>query len=667
MIHIGTAAINTTPKDWEGNTQKILAVIKTARTHSVELLCLPELAISGYGCEDDFHAPYVHEIALEMLLQKILPATTGIAVAVGLPLPYKGAVFNVSAFLVDGKLVGFAAKQHLAGDGIHYEPRFFKPWPVNKIVRYTLQSEHSDKHNVPLGDLLVELNGVRIGFEICEDAWVAARPGIALAKQGVHIILNPSASHFSFLKTATRERFVVEGSRAYNCAYVYANLLGNEAGRAIYDGECIIAQGGKLLSRGPRFSFQAWVLSSTWIDVQKTQIQRSRVASYTPDLDHNSTIIVHSDRNFKNTNTSSLPAAIAHPVPDFESSAFLKETEFARAVALGLYDYMRKTGARGFAISLSGGADSAACATLVYLMVKFAIADNPKGFTATTGLSTSVPLTEIVGKLLTCVYQKTANSSPTTENAARVLATEMGARFQVFEVQPLVEAYEALLKDYLGRNLSWETDDIARQNIQARCRAPSVWAIANAENYLLITTSNRSEAAVGYCTMDGDTAGSIAPIGGIDKDFLLKWLLWAEHTYLQALSAVNTQQPTAELRPASSKQTDETDLMPYSLLNFIQKAAVIDKQSPLQIYHRIRQLSNQQPGFHYEDKQLYLYIERYFKLWSRNQWKRERYAPSFHVDDENLDPRSWCRFPILSGSYAYELKQLKAYVFKSPE
>src|SRR6185369_10305863 len=102
-------------------------------------------------------------------------------------------------------------------------------------------------------------------------------------------------------------------------------------------------------------------------------------------------------------------------------------------------------------------------------------------------------------------------------------------------------------------------------------------------------------------------------------------------------------------------QTDEDDLMPYTILDAIERAAIRDKQSPLEIYHVLRA---QFPG-HTKEK-LLLWIERFFRLWSRNQWKRERYAPSFHLDDENLDPKTWCRFPILSGGFEVELAELKA-------
>ena len=656
-IHIGTAAINTTPMDWEGNTGTIIEVIKEARSRQVGLLCLPELCITGYGCEDDFHAPYVQHSALAILMQEILPITDDIAVCIGLPLSYQGVVFNVIALVVNQKLCGFVAKRHLAGDGIHYEPRFFKPWPKQVVGKIEVDAGFNKKLVVPIGDLVFSLAGIRLGFEICEDAWVASRPGVDLAGKNVNIILNPSASHFSLLKRHIRERFVVEGSRAFNCVYAYANLLGNEAGRAIYDGDCMIASGGDLLAKGKRFSFRPWLLTSAIADIQVNQVKRSRIASLQSELTQDYAIGIDFNPSLEENRKKELPTVSQHETCSFENSIHLKEEEFTRAVTLGLWDYLRKARASGFAVSLSGGADSATCATMVHLMVKFALHDNPEDFFSYTGFEKDNDIRNLTGKLLACVYQGTINSGKTTENAAQMVAHGTGAQFQIINVQPLVERYEKILAQWLERAISWDQDDLTRQNIQARCRAPSIWAIANAENYLLITTSNRSEAAVGYCTMDGDTCGSLAPIAGIDKAFLLKWLKWAEKVHLPELRAVNSQQPTAELRPATEKQTDEKDLMPYPLLNFMQKAAVIDKLSPIEIYLRIKDETEFPKTYSIHD--LYVFIERYFTLWSRNQWKRERYAPSFHLDDENLDPKTWCRFPILSGGYRYELKALR--------
>ncbi len=245
------------------------------------------------------------------------------------------------------------------------------------------------------------------------------------------------------------------------------------------------------------------------------------------------------------------------------------------------------------------------------------------------------------------------------------MADALGARHLTLDVDALVEGYVKLGERAVSRPLSWERDDIALQNIQARVRAPSVWLLANILNALLLSTSNRSEAAVGYATMDGDTAGGLSPIAGIDKAYLRRWLVWLEKEGpaglgpIPALEAVNVQQPTAELRPAASHQTDEGDLMPYVLLDAIERAAIRDKRSPLEVWQLMRA---EFPD--YGDEQLVTWIERFFRLFSRNQWKRERYAPSFHVDDESLDPKTWCRFPILSGGFERELAELRARVGK---
>src|SRR5690606_29988056 len=114
-------------------------------------------------------------------------------------------------------------------------------------------------------------------------------------------------------------------------------------------------------------------------------------------------------------------------------------------------------------------------------------------------------------------------------------------------------------------------------------------------------------------------------------------------------------------RPQASGQTDEADLMPYDVLDMIERAAIGDKLTPLEVYQRL----SAEP-LPYRREQLGQWIGRFFRLWSRNQWKRERYAPSFHLDDQNLDPKTWCRFPILSGGFERELAELQRFLQDEP-
>jgi NAD+ synthase (glutamine-hydrolysing) len=652
-ITVAAAVVNQTPLDWDGNQARLTAVLRAARDQGVSLLCLPELCISGYGCEDAFMGTGV-QVEAHRVLQELLPETRGLVVSLGVPVLHHNALFNTAVLVADGRIVGLVAKRNLAGDGIHYEPRWFKPWKEGH--RATVRIGDGQ---FPLGDLLFDVGGVRIGFEICEDAWVAARPGAALARAGVDVILNPSASHFAFGKLETRKRFVIEGSRAFSVSYLYANLLGNESGRIIYDGGALVGSGGRLLAAGPRLGFRDWYLTSAVVDVDATRMSQARTASFSPDLDEPPEAWVRAP--FSWPAVASAPEKTA--APDWESGGHLKEEEFTRAVTLGLFDYLRKSRSAGFVVSLSGGADSTAVASLVALMVRRSVGElGADGFRRKLGYLDLESCADevLVGRLLTTVYQGSANSSAVTRAAAAEVARALGADHLEWDVAPLVAAYGAMVEKASGRALTWDRDDLALQNIQARARAPGVWMIANVRGALLLATSNRSEAALGYATMDGDTAGGLSPIAGIDKAFLRSWLEWLERHGpdglgpIPALAAVTRQRSTPELRPHAAGQASEDDLMPVPVLDAIERLAIRDKLAPAEVLQELG------PAFpQYPPARLTEWVERFFVLFARNQWKRERYAPSFHLDDENLDPKTWFRFPILSGGFRRELAALR--------
>ncbi len=682
-IRLAAAAVNQTPMAWESNFTHIQAAIAAAREAQAHILCLPELCVTGYGCEDMYFSGGVQATALEML-QRLVAETKGIIACFGLPVFYEGGLYNAAALTCDGQLLGLVAKQHLAGDGIHYEPRWFRRWPAGVVGSVEISNKQ-----YPLGDLLFDCGGVRIGFEICRDAWVADRTGARLAQRGADILVNPSASHFAFAKQQIRERFVLEGSRAFCVSYAYANLLGNESGRAIYDGGTLIATNGKMLARGPRFSFADWLLTTAVIDIHATR--RAKAESFpdagprSPAADNDMVTAefkyaeIHESTGGTQTRSGTcgitksiysptqLPESQVPGHPVWETGPNQKEEEFARALSLALFDYIRKSRSQGCVVSLSGGADSTTVATLVHLLVQFGTRElgqnqllnklaHIHSFDGTTSRA-------IVHQLLTCVYQSTRNSGTTTLNAAKTISDAVGAEFFEWNVDTMVDEYVRTVSTAIGREITWEHDDVSLQNVQARARGPGIWLLANLRNALLLTTSNRSEAAVGYATMDGDTCGGLAPIAGIDKAYLLDWLKWMETIGpagvgpLPALAAVTCLSPTAELRPSNHAQTDEGDLMPYRVLDAIERAAIRDKLLPIEVLEVVFPQFSQ-----YDIRQMGAWVERFFRLWCRNQWKRERYAPSFHLDDENLDPKTWCRFPILNSSFEKELADLRDYI-----
>lgn len=609
IVKIGGATVNQIPMDWVNNTANIISVIGEAIQQNVKILCLPELCITGYGCEDMFLSDWLSAKAWEELL-RIQAHCQNITVSVGLPVRINGITYNGACVISDQKILGITFKQNLARDGVHYEPRWFDPWVPNKIITLERNGE-----TIQAGDLIYDVHGIRFGFEICEDAWrKMQRPGYRLLERNVHLILNPSASHFAMGKSLLREEEIARvGSELFNCVYLYANLLGNEAGRMIYDGDVVIAQKGKLVAVNTRLIFKKTDLLCHEIDFCSA------------------------------VNTKPLP------VKDGKE----KNEELVRATSLALFDYLRKSKSKGFVLSLSGGADSSMCAVLVAEMVRRASAElGWEVFCQETGITTVTDVKSAVNELLSCAYQGTDNSSASTLHSAKQLAESIGAEFHQWNIQPEVDSYISKIETALKRETSWETDDISLQNIQARARSPIIWLLANIKRSILLTTSNRSEGDVGYATMDGDTSGSLAPIAGIHKTFILQWLRWAEKELGYAgLNPVNNLQPTAELRPLERNQTDESDLMPYKILAAIEHHGIYERNTPAEIYQKMKADVS-------DPQQLKNYIKKFFRLWSINQWKRERYAPSFHLDDMNVDPRSWCRFPILSSGFAQELEAL---------
>jgi NAD+ synthase (glutamine-hydrolysing) len=658
LVRVGAVTLNQTPLDWQGNQQRISKFIEQAKTERVDVLCFPELAVSGYGCEDSFLSLDTSKNAL-MMLKQIATLSQNITAVIGLPMIFKNRLYNCVAVIQNGKIIGINPKRLLAREGIHYEPRWFQPWPFGVSDWIDIGGS-----KVPFGDQHYQLGTFKLAVEICEEAWAAQSSSQDHVNSGCELILNPSASHFSLRKIRTRERLVSHWSRALKAHYCYTNLVGLEAGRIVYDGGSIFAESGEIVGRGPRFVFGDGELTFRDLDIDLARSLKLATESYAED-NHvpSSTCVVASpvhsaenpeiNQNFKTTKNEQLEGQEIEN-PDQSQEKYL---EFSRAVSLGLFDYLRKSSGRGFVISLSGGIDSGVCAALVGHMVYEA--QRQLGYQGLREFLPKVYASEVkdpksrsawVAKILITLYQGTEQSSAATRKAASQLATELGARHFDTDVQDLVNLYEAKFEELISRQLDWQKDDLLKQNIQARTRAPLSWMFANNFEMLLINTSNRSENAVGYTTMDGDSAGGLAPIAGIDKHFLSSYIMWLESQevfgrhQIKSFSTIRQLPPSAELRPLAEQQSDEKDLMPYVWLEHIERLFIRERMSLEQVE---RSMKLEFPDA--ENDHLSNSVIKFYKLWRTSQWKRERMAPSFHLDDFSVDPKGFCRFPILSG------------------
>ncbi|MBH23039.1 MAG: NAD(+) synthase [Myxococcales bacterium] len=667
-IHIAAATLNQTVGDWSGNVGRIQTAIARAQERGARLLVLPEMCIPGYSLGDRLLREGTLRRSWDALLQ-VAEASTGLVTLAGLPVRHEGVLYNAMAVVMDGAIHGIVAKENLAVGDVEYEGRWYQAWPAGRVLTY----EGPDGTRAPMGNLMFRLgNTATFAMEICEDGWLGFRPGSRYAVAGADIIANPSASWFMVGKHAIRRQMVQQISREDHCVYVYTSLLGCDATRLVFDGSLFIAKDGAIEREGRRFVFDDDVevadLLTDLGDIRQTrmeagswrqQVLDSYLGEHGPPPE---TIDIEGDFSSPAPARAvtpywlprvarSLDASLDHladngQLPGPPAPEDLAHLELELALCMGLRDYMRKTGARGYCLALSGGRDSGMCALLVHRMFAY---DNP-------GLSPEA-LRALVHDRFVCAYLATENSSDTTRNAARAMAEECGATYIDGDVDSSVRAITAAGEQMLGHPLTWDDHDIPLQNIQARTRSVAIWLVANVYRFILLTTSNKSEASVGYSTMDGDTSGGLAPIADVPKSLIQIWLAWARRFHgLTSIDHVLKAPASAELRPQEMAQTDEDDLMPFDILDQLMYHFVQRSLEPVDIFETLWPVLAERYNGHH--RAFADHIAKFVRMLCRAQWKRERFAIAFRVTAFDLDPKTGFRFPPVQKGFDEELQAL---------
>ncbi|MCB9688423.1 MAG: NAD(+) synthase [Alphaproteobacteria bacterium] len=672
--HVAAATLNQTVGDWAGNTRRILAAIAEARRRGAKLLVLPEMCIPGYSLGDRLMMRGTLDRSLAVL-RDVLPSTRGMVVLVGLPLRHRDVLYNVVAVCADGRVVGVVPKENLATGDVQYENRWFSGWPRGHVEVTDLAG-----HHVPMGSLLFDADGIgRFGVEICEDGWKGIRPGSLHALGGAHIVANPSASWFTLGKHRVRRHMVEQISREDHVVYLYTSLLGCDATRLIFDGSVFVAQDGGILAEGRRFVFdEEMELIDRVIDLGGLERARMEEGSWRQQVESlqrgelgEVPQVVRVEGDFgtdrpppavepywlAGTETGPADPSLQHLyerglLPKEPTERDLPHLELELALAMGLREYRKKCGIPGFALALSGGRDS----TMVGLLVARAIAyDHPE--------LKGDALKAAVRGCFTTAYMATENSGDQTREAARRFSEEIGAEHLEANIQAAVDTHVAIADAMMGISLGWGNakHDVPLQNVQARLRGSLIWMVANLRGYLLLATSNKSEAAVGYATMDGDTSGGLSPIADVPKSLIGVWLDWAERFHgLSSLGLVTRVPATAELRPPDRKQTDEDDLMPFFVLDQLMFHFVQRGQDPVEMFRTLwPALSERYEG---DPRRFATHIRKFVRMFCAAQWKRERFAISFRVAAFDLDPKTGFRFPPVQSPFTEELAELDRYV-----
>jgi NAD+ synthase (glutamine-hydrolysing) len=509
-FRVGLGQVNPTVGDIEGNVRKVLQWLDRARALGCDLVAFPELVITGYPPEDLLFKSAFIEANLNALAT-VAEATAGLTAVVGF-VDKRDDIFNAAAVLHDGRLAGVYHKHYLPNYGVFDENRYFQAGREAPVFA---------------------LGPTRIAVNICEDIWYPTGPTTAQALAGAELVVSINGSPYHAGKGRFRERMLATRAADDVVCLAFVNAVGGQD-ELVFDGESFVFdERGECVARGPAFEEDLVVA-----DLDLDAVFRSRLHD--------------SRRRKEKLSRGEVPPVIPlTPVPEpvkpdlslREVPTLDAEEEIVRALELGTRDYVRKNGFQRVVIGLSGGIDSAVVA---------AIAVRALGQQNVTGVSMPSPY-----------------SSAGTRGDARRLAKNLGIEFIQLPITGAMRAYtRALAGPFKGLKT-----DVTEENLQARIRANLLMALSNKFGWLVLTTGNKSEMAVGYSTLAGDMAGGFAVIKDVPKTLVYRV---ARHLNARAGRAVIpesvlTRPPSAELRPG---QTDQDSLPPYEVLDPILEAYV---------------------------------------------------------------------------------------------
>ena len=517
-IRVASAQINTTVGDISGNCGLIAGAIEEARGIGADIVAFPELAITGYPPEDlllSQHFVRTNRRALDSLVDKC----AGIAAMIGIvdfDEDRNGNIkhiYNAAAIIVDRKLVAIYHKNQLPNYGVFDELRYFTPGTKCQIV---------------------DVNGISVGVNICEDIWVNPGPGDAQCVAGAKVILTLNSSPYEVGKLQTRIDLVAGLAARHGAYAVYTNQVGGQD-ELVFDGSSIFAgPRGETLAIAPRFEEAVTAID---IEVSETDIE------FKVPKTQEQTVRIPSSR-FSTVEKTSISA------PDTEVKDDISEVY--SALTLGTRDYIRKTGFEKVAIALSGGIDSSIVACI-----------------ATDAIGPE----NIVGVAMPSRY-----SSEGSLVDAQELADRLGIPLWRVPIEPAHDAFENMLSHAFQGTAA----NTAEENVQSRIRGNVMMTIANKFGWIVLTTGNKSEMATGYATLYGDMAGGFAVIKDVPKQ-----MVYALARYRNSIDdtppipqAVIDKPPSAELRP---NQLDIDSLPDYEELDPLLKAYVEDRLSSEEI------------------------------------------------------------------------------------
>lgn len=580
IFRLALAQLNLTVGDLCGNTGRMLDYLRRARDCGADLVAFPELATTGYPPEDLlFKKAFIEENLAAM--RQVVAASQGLAVALGYVNGSGGGrLTNAAAIGLDGRLLDSYDKIFLPNYGVFDEERYFGKGEICPVY---------------------EINGVRIGVNVCEDIWYEIGPAAVQQAAGAELIVNLNASPFHAGKSDFRRRMIAGRAASHRLFVAYLNTVGGQD-ELVFDGNSIVCDpAGRTIAGGPAFE-EALIVTDLLLDDAPGDLPPDAAAPPFIAAPEELAAVGRPEflaaSGYRERARPSLPS-VAPPAPLSEIE------EIYRALVTGVRDYLGKTGFGKALVGLSGGVDSALTA---------AVAADALG------------CGNVVGVTMPSRY-----SSPGSIADSAALAGNLGIELWEIPIEPAHQAFAEMLA---GRFRDMPPN-VAEENVQARIRGNILMTLSNKFGWMVLTTGNKSEMAMGYATLYGDMAGGFAVLKDVPKTTVYQLCRWRNGPAAQfggppgvIPQAIIDKPPSAELK---ENQLDQDTLPPYEELDPVIKAYVEDDGSYAEMVGQ---------GF------APAVVRQVMAAVDRNEYKRRQAPPGVKITPRAFG-RDW-RLPIVN-------------------
>lgn len=616
--------------DVAANVSLIRTEMQRLASEGCRLIVFPELGLTGYSCADLFYQRSLQQQALAGVKQLAeANAGLGCCIIVGLPLAVQGRLYNVAAVIADGEILGYVPKTFLPNSGEFYERRWFSP-------AHTLTDTHTDGDGTPIGtDLLFEatdLPGFVLGVEICEDLWTVIPPSSHAALAGATLLANPSASNEVLGKFNYRRQLITQQSARCLAAYIYASAgAGESSTDTVYSGHGLVAENGHLLGETERFAFESRAIIAD-VDLQRLEHERLRSTAFRDAAATQS----FSRITFNMGELQAAPDATlrrpvsAHPfVPPAGADRKAVCEEIFAIQATGLARRLRQTRSKTAVLGLSGGLDS----TLALLVIIEAL--KRAGMPREAALTITMP-----------GFGTTAR----TQGNAEKLAEALHIPLRTISIAAAVEQHFKDISHPAGLH------DVTYENAQARERTQVLMDVSNQTGGIVVGTGDLSEAALGWCTFNGDHMSMYHVNSGVPKTlvkYLIEWCATERYAAEAGdiLRDIIDTPISPELLPIGAdglieQKTEDTvgpyELHDFFLFHFVRHGCGKEK---------IRFLAQQALGEKYPAEVIEKWLSTFLRRFVQNQFKRSSVPDGPKVGSVALSPRADWRMPSdYSGS-----------------